>query len=137
VGHRESFSIHTSRVFLPRKDIPFNIDIVKQAYADASIAIHFLYLTGPAIRTDRIVMRGISDSTFSAFKEMSKATGGFVETSNNPEHLFREALNASKNYYLLYYTPKNYTSNGKFRSIEVRVPARNLRVIHRLGYLAE
>ncbi|MFA9453867.1 MAG: hypothetical protein ACERK6_08115 [Candidatus Aminicenantaceae bacterium] len=119
------------------KDIPFNIDIVKQAYADASIAIHFLYLTGPATRTDRIVMRGISDSTFSAFKEMSKATGGFVETSNNPEHLFREALNASENYYLLYYTPKNYTSDGKFRSIEVRVPARNLRVIHRLGYLAE
>ncbi len=83
------------------------------------------------------MMRGISDSTFSAFREMSKATGGFVETSGNPEYLFQEALDASENYYLLYYIPKNYQSDGKFRSIEVRVPARGARVVHRLGYFAE
>jgi len=119
------------------RDVPFSIDMVKQAYADASISIHFLYLTRPAQRTERIMMRGISDSTFNAFLEMAKATGGFVETSGNPDHLFREALDASENYYLLYYTPKNYKSDGKFRSIEVRVPAKDFRVIHRLGYFAE
>ncbi len=119
------------------KDVPFNIDIVKQAYADASISIHFLYLTRPAHRTERIMMRGISDSTFNAFLEMAKATGGFVETSGNPDYLFREALYASENYYLLYYIPKNYRSDGQFRSIEVRVPSKNFRVIHRLGYFAE
>jgi hypothetical protein len=78
-------------------------------------------------------MRGISDSTFSAFLEMSKATGG----SSRPDHLCQEALNASENYYLLYYTPKGYQPDGEFRSIEVRVRSRDLRVIHRLGYFAE
>jgi hypothetical protein len=119
------------------KDIPFNIDTVKEAYADASISIHFLYLTRPAPRTERVVMRGISDSTFSAFREMSKATGGFVETSGRPDYLFQEALSASENYYLLYYTPSGYKSDGKFRNISVRVPSKDVRVIHRLGYFAE
>jgi hypothetical protein len=119
------------------KDIPFNIDVVKQAYADASISIHFLYLTRAAPRTARIVMRGISDSTFSAFLEMSKATGGYVESSSRPDHLFQSALDASENYYLLYYTPKGYRSDGKFRKISVRVRSQDMRVIHRLGYFAE
>jgi hypothetical protein len=119
------------------KDVPFNLDIVKQAYADASISIHFLFLSRPAQRTERIVMRSISDSTFSAFLEMSKATGGYAGSSSRPDHLFQEALNASENYYLLYYTPKGYQPDGKFRSIEVRVPAKDFRVIHRLGYFAE
>jgi len=120
-----------------QKDIPFDIDTVKQAYADASISIHFLYLSRAAPRTERIVMRGVSDSTFSAFLEMSKATGGYVESSSRPDHLFQAALNASENYYLIYYTPKAYKSDGKFRNISVRVRSKDMRVIHRLGYFAE
>ena len=115
----------------------FNIDVVKQAYADASISIHFLYLVRAAQRTERIMMRGISDSTFSAFLEMSKATGGYVESSSRPDHLFQAALNASENYYLTYYTPQGYKSDGKFRTISVRVPSQDMQVTHRLGYFAE
>jgi hypothetical protein len=120
-----------------RQDIPFDIELIKKAYADASISIHFLYVSRPAPRTERIMMRGFSDSTFNAFLEMAKATGGYVESSSRPDYLFRQALDASENYYLLYYIPKNYKSDGKFRSINVRIRSRNLRVIHRLGYFAE
>lgn len=120
-----------------RRDIPFDIETVKYAYADASISIHFMYLSKPTPRTEHIVMKSISDSTFSAFLQMSKATGGFVDTSANPDYLFREALDASENYYLLYYIPKTYESDGKFRNIQVRVKGKDYRVIHRLGYFAE
>ena len=120
-----------------RRDIPFDIDVIKYAYADASISIHFMYLSKPAPRTEHIVMKSISDSTFSAFLEMSKATGGFVDTSANPDYLFREALDASENYYLLYYIPSTYESDGKFRNIQVRIKGKDYRVIHRLGYFAE
>ena len=75
-----------------------------------------------------------SEDIYSAFKQMAQATGGFVESSANPESLFKRAVDASANYYLLYYSPKNYKGEGKFREINVRVKDKDYRVIHRAGY---
>jgi hypothetical protein len=49
----------------------------------------------------------------------------------------KSASKASENYYLLYYTPKNYRSDGKFKKIKVRVKGGGYRVNHRAGYLAD
>ena len=68
---------------------------------------------------------------------MAKASGGFAESSSNPDYLFKKAVDASENYYLLYYTPKSYKSDGKFRNIKVKIKGKNYRVLHRAGYLAD
>ena len=73
---------------------------------------------------------------FAAFKEMVQANGGFFETSSNPLSSFRKAMEAAENYYLLYYTPKNYTSDRKFKNIKVKVKNKGYRILHRAGYFS-
>jgi hypothetical protein len=49
----------------------------------------------------------------------------------------RSAVAASENYYLLYYTPRDYRADGSFRSIKVRVKGADYRTSHRQGYIAD
>ncbi len=119
-----------------RRDISFDVDSVKQAYADSSISIHFLFITKPPTNTYGVHFEEHSEDIFSAFNEMANATGGFTESSFNPAFLMRKAVDASENYYLLYYSPKEYNADGKFREIKVRVKRGGHRVSHRAGYFA-
>ena len=120
-----------------RRDITFDVDLVKQAYADSSIAIHFLFLT-PAIKhVQGVYFQERSEDIFGAFREMADATGGFVDSSANPASSFKRAVNASENYYLLYYSPKEYMKDGRFKKIEVNVKDKNLKVLHRMGYFSD
>ena len=79
----------------------------------------------------------MSNDIFGAFKEIADATGGFTTSSSNAFVSFKSAVDASENYYLLYYTPKDYKSDGKFRNIKVKVKGKNYRILHRAGYLAD
>lgn len=54
----------------------------------------------------------------------------------NVASMFKRASDATENYYLLYYTPKDYTMDGKFKTIEVKVKGKNYRITHRQGYFA-
>ena len=65
-----------------------------------------------------------------------RATGGIAETSANATAAFQKAVNASENYYLIYYKPKEYKADGKFREIKVKVKSGNYRITHRAGYIA-
>jgi hypothetical protein len=78
-----------------------------------------------------------SEDIFSAFREMAQATGGITTSSANPEYLFKRASDAVDSYYLLYYRPKSYRADGKFRNIKVKVKGKNYRVTHRAGYIAD
>jgi len=49
---------------------------------------------------------------------------------------FKRAIEASEQYYLLYYMPKNYRKDGKFKKIKVRVKNKKFSVSHRAGYFA-
>jgi hypothetical protein len=126
-------------------DITFDADKVKQVFSDASITAHFLYLTNTqqfAISPERmesgsIMLQDRSMNIFSAFSEVAQATGGVTESSMNPAFIFKKAITASENYYLLYYTPKDYKSDGEFRDIKVKVKGKNYKVLHRAGYLAD
>ena len=117
-----------------RRDVLINVNAVKQAYADSSIAIHFLLITTPPKRVPGVVYHEQSEDIFSTFKEMARATGGFVESSANASFLMKSAVESSENYYLLYYTPRPYNKDGKFRKIVVKVKDKDCRVTHRLGY---
>ena len=118
------------------RDVPFDVKTVQQAYADSSIAIHFLFLTNPPPTRHGVHFEEHSEDIFSAFKQMANATGGFSDSSMNPDLLMRKAVEASENYYLLYYSPREYIGDGKFREIKVRVNRTGHQVSHRAGYFA-
>jgi uncharacterized protein YdeI (BOF family) len=120
-----------------RREISFDVDKVKRAYADASVAIHFLFLTEPLEPVIGVRFVESSEDIYSAFAQMAYATGGFINSSADPARAFQDALTAAENYYLIYYSPKNRTQDGKFRSIQVRVKTGSFRVIHRVGYFAD
>jgi hypothetical protein len=119
------------------RDLTINIEKVEQAYSDSSISIHFLFFTKPAEHVHGIIMQEHSEDIFSTFREMAQATGGITDSSSNPEYLFQQASNSVENYYLLYYTPKDFVADGKFRKIEVKVIGKRYKVTHRSGYIAD
>jgi len=128
-----------------KRDISFDVNLVKQVFADSSISIHFLFITKtPPQRlsvtslqpSEVISMVERSEDVYSAFREMAKATGGLTDSSANAASSFKRAVDASENYYLLYYAPKGYKADGKFRDIKVKVKNKNYRITHRAGYFA-
>lgn len=127
--------------------ISFDVKKIKQIYSDSSIFINFIFLTKTQIhqldvtrksrtRTNKELI-DISSAIFGTFHEMAKATGGITDSSANIAASFQRAAISSENYYLLYYSPKNYQADGKFKNIKVKVKGKNYRVIHRAGYIAD
>jgi len=119
-----------------RRDISFDVNKVKQVYADRSISIHFLFISRSTEFIPGVVFQERSEDIFSAFREMADATGGYIESSMRADWLMKNAVEASKQYYLIYYSPENYIRDGKFKSIEVEIPEKNYRVVHRKGYIS-
>ena len=119
-----------------RRQVPFDLDKVKETYSDSTAAIHFLFLTQPPQPTPGVYYTENSEDLYKAFRQMSLATGGTFFRSFNPASAFKEALDASENYYLLYYTPKKYRSTGEFKRISVRVKTGDFQIFHRAGYIS-
>ena len=119
-----------------RREIPIDTEKIKQTYADRSISIHFLYITLPQEHHYGVQMEDHSEDIFAAFREMAISTGGYVDSSAMADSLFKRAVEASENYYLLYYAPKSYSADGKFRDIKINIKNKNYRVLHRAGYFA-
>ena len=132
---------------------------IKRIFSDASITAHMIYVTklsdldimerervGRLTNTDEYdtsqttmprVLQEISGSIFSAFKDIAQATGGIVDSSTNAAASFKKAADASENYYLLYYSPKNYVANGEFKEIKIKVKSQRYKISHRAGYIAD
>jgi hypothetical protein len=90
---QDNFSLQHTLVNLSdffTRDITFDVDLIKKAYADASVSIHFLFFSKPAELTYGIRMEEESNDIYGAFKQMAQATGGFVDSSANPEYLFQQ-----------------------------------------------
>ncbi len=119
-----------------RREVPIDIELVKQTYADCSISIHFLYLTTPPESYYGVYMADHSEDIYSVFREMAVATGGYIDSSARADFLFKSAVEASENYYLLYYSPSHYINDGQFKKIQVKVKNKKYRIFHRSGYFA-
>ncbi len=129
------------------RDLNIDENKINAAFSDASISNHFLYLTKtqdyeldpthmqPFENT--ISMEDKSSSIYNAFRKLADATGGISDSSSNANFIFKKAVDASENYYLLYYTPKAYKSDGTFKNIKVKVKGQKYRVLHRAGYFAD
>jgi len=120
-----------------RRDTPLEVGPVKRSFSDTGATVHFLYLTRPAPKGRGVVMEEQSEDIFAPFREMSLATGGFMASTANLGAAMKEAVAASENYYLLYYTPRDYKADGTFRNLKVKVKGREVRVSHRQGYIAD
>jgi VWFA-related protein len=129
------------------RDITFDVDAVRKAFSDSSIAAHFLFITkAPAQDSrveitemkpaQRVTMTEQSEDIFSAFREVALATGGITDSTSNIESALRKAAEASENYYLLYYQPVDYKADKKFKNIVVKVKGNHYRISHRVGYFA-
>lgn len=119
-----------------KKDVTIDVESVKQAFADSSLSIHFLFLQKMGVHRRGVQLQERSRDVYNVFRQMAQATGGLTESSANPAWAFQRAVDASENYYLLYYSPQNYSPDGKFKNIVVRVKDKKLRVTHRAGYFA-
>lgn len=125
-----------------KRDVDFDVDRVKKAFSDSSIAVHFMLITQQrpkmgGLTRDMMTMEEHSEDIFSAFSEMAQATGGLVVSSANAASSFEKAVDASENYYLIYYSPTDYKADNVFRKITVKVKTGNYRVSHRAGYISD
>ncbi len=136
----------------------FDENRIKQIFSSSSITAYMIYVTkisdlefvnssGGSLTSTNIMrsstsqpprfMQDLSGSFFSAFKDIAEATGGIVESTTNVAASFKKAADAAENYYLLYYSPKNYVSDGKFKEIKIKVKGQRYRISHRAGYIAD
>lgn len=118
------------------RDTSMDMEEVKQAFADSSLSIHFLFLKKLKDHRPGMMMQERSEDIFRVFNQMAQATGGITESSANPAFAFKRAVEAFENYYLLYYSPENYRRDGKFKKIEVRIKNKKYKITHRAGYFA-
>lgn len=136
------------RLEVLHKDVSFDVDKTKKIFSDSSITCHFMFISntplymlditrGVSYEILELKMEDRSSDVFSALSELAKTTGGLVTSSANAASAFKEAVKASENYYLLYYTPKKYIADGKYRKLEVKVKEKKYRILHRAGYVAD
>ena len=131
-----------------RREIAFDVEKIKRVFSDSSILVNFLYLTKTpqhdldvqrmdTLSQSHITYQEQSEDIFKAFGQVARATGGYTASSYDASSVFQRAADACENYYLLYYTPREYREDGSFRSLKVKVKGRSYRVTHRAGYLAD
>jgi len=118
------------------RDLSVNTDIIKKAFADSSINFNFIFMNKQPENVSGVAMREQSEDVFKAFSQVAQATGGIVDSSQNPAAGFKHAIESSEAYYLLYYSPENYKKDGQFKNITLKVKNQNYGVLHRLGYFA-
>jgi hypothetical protein len=119
-----------------RRESAWNTNRIKQAFADSSIDFYFLFMDRRPESAIGITMREQSEDVFSTFLEVTKATGGLIRTSQNPAAGFKDAVNYTECCYFLFYSPKDYQQDGKFKKIEVRVKNKDYTIKYRTGYYA-
>ncbi|MGA2534350.1 MAG: hypothetical protein ABSG19_15095 [Candidatus Aminicenantales bacterium] len=120
-----------------RREVPLDVDGLKQAYSDSSTTVHFMFISRPRATQEGIVLEEQSEDVFAPFMELARATGGFAGSSANLVAMMKSAVEASENYYLLYFRPLDYVADGKFHDLSVKVKTGSYRVTHRAGYIAD
>jgi hypothetical protein len=127
---RELFQVY-------HRSITFDAEKIRKAFADSQVLFNFIFMNKIPQTISGVHMREQSEDIFKVLSTAAKATGGSVDTSQDPGSGFKNALAKSDDYYLLYYSPKNYMRDGQFKSIEVKVKNTKYKVFHRNGYFAK
>ncbi|MBN2246133.1 MAG: VWA domain-containing protein [Candidatus Aminicenantes bacterium] len=119
------------------RDINLNTERLTKAFADSSLNFNFIFMNKEPEHISGVDMREQSEDVFKVFSDVSEATGGVVDNSQNPAAAFKNASKRNEYYYLLYYSPKNYMPDGQFKKITVKLKNDGYKIDHRLGYIAD
>jgi hypothetical protein len=117
------------------RNISQNTQRVRESFADSSAHFCLIFMNKAPEQLAKIVMREQSEDIFKAFSAVAQATGGIVDTSQNPAAGIKSALETLNKYYLLYFTPFAEVKDGSFRSIKIRIKDRDYTVVNRQGYI--
>lgn len=114
-----------------------NVERLQKIFADSSILFNLIYINKDPVNVpSNVQMKEQSEDLYGAFSKIAEATGGITDRSQNPAVSFEKAVEAAKSYYLIYYSPKDYVKDDKFREISIKIRNKKYKVIHRKGYLA-
>jgi len=116
--------------------IKLNTERITRAFSDSSILFNFIFMDKNQENISGVYMREQSEDVFDVFSEMANATGGTVDTSQNPAAGFINTAGKFESNYLLYYSPENYREDGQFKTIQLKVKDKNYKIKHRIGYYA-
>lgn len=114
-----------------------NVQRVLQAFFDAAINFHFIYIRKSEARSPQIVFKEHSVDIFNVFSKLSKEIGGLVETTSRPDVALRHAAEISEQYYLLSYVSPYKKKYGSYRNIEVKIKNKHYKIIYRKGYFVQ
>jgi len=120
-----------------QRETRLNIIKLQRAFADSSIVLNFLFMHKNPENISGVYMREQSEDVFKIFTDIAKATGGVVDTSQNPDAAFQTVAKTVERYYLLYYSPSNYVADSSFHQIKIRIKGRDYRLYYRRGYFAD
>jgi hypothetical protein len=122
-----------------QRDTHYDVNKISQAFCDSGILLNFMYIEKKPPSVPGVEFKEQSDDFFKVFSQVSKATGGIVDSSKNPAVGFENSAKHNDNYYLIYYSPSDYRSDGEFKKIEVKVLGqdKNYKLAHRQGYIAD
>ena len=119
------------------KETKLNTERISQAFADSSLLFNFIYMDYNPPRLSGIVMREMAGNVKDIFSDIAYATGGISDDSPNPTAAFQKTSDVTRNSYILYYSPRKYVGDGKFRKIEIKVKNKKYKILHRQGYFAD
>ncbi|MFH2042052.1 MAG: VWA domain-containing protein [Acidobacteriota bacterium] len=124
-------------IFSYHRDISIDGKKLQQAFSDASIHFNFIFMNSEPDNITGITMIEQSEDIFRAFSDVAKATGGMTDTSQNPFTGIKNASALTDQHYLLYYSPANYSNDGEFKTIQIKIKDKSYKVFHRQGYIAK
>lgn len=119
-----------------QREIRLSVEKLHNAFADSSILFNFMFINKNPENISGVFMREQSEDVYKVFTTVAKATGGVVDTSQNPEAAFQSVAKTVERYYLLYYSPSNYVPDGSFHQIKIRIKGRDCQLAYRRGYFA-
>ena len=118
------------------RELALEVDPLTRAFADAAVLLNFFFISKKPESVSGVTMQEQSEDVYKVFSQVSLATGGVVDNSQNPASAFKSTAQLTEYSYLLYYSPRNYVKDGSFKTIEVRIKDRDYRITHRKGYFA-
>jgi VWFA-related protein len=136
-ANQDKFSIigDLQELFLShQQNFAADIPRMQKAFADSAANFNLLFMNKNPERMARIVMREQSEDIFRVLADIAAATGGIVDTSQNPATAVKHALKTADRYYLLYYFSSKTARDEAFRPLSVRVKGKDYKIVNRQGF---
>jgi hypothetical protein len=118
-----------------RRPINLNRESIVRAFANSGMDFNFLFMNRQPERISGINMREQSEDVFNVLSAAAAATGGMTDTSQNTAVAMASVLRAAERFYILYYRTSTAAPPGTFIDLKVGVKGRDVRVVHRAGYI--